>query len=107
MKPGACSNSWRNCSRASPATISARFMASCSGMNVTIPNQAARVTLVSLMLCRNRRDAAFLQLIVDRRHQPIKPGLILCLGASNQHVLGVGGAQKPPAICSFDADSVG
>ena len=41
----------------------------------------------------DRGDAASFQLFIDGRHQPVQAGLVLGLGARDQHVLGVRGAQ--------------
>ena len=38
------------------------------------------------------------QLLVDLGHQPFQTFFRVTFGAGNQHVLGVGGAQQPPAI---------
>lgn len=52
-------------------------------------------------------DAAFFQLLVDRRHQPIKPLLVLGLGSGDQHLLRVRCTQQPPSVGCVDANPVG
>ena len=40
-------------------------------------------------------------------HEPLQPRLVRGLGAGDQHVLGVRGAQQPPAVGGADAHAVG
>src|SRR5258705_7970236 len=53
------------------------------------------------------RDSRLRQLLVDLRDEALDSGLVRRLGPSNQHVLGVRGAQQPPAVGRADADAVG
>ena len=52
-------------------------------------------------------DARRVELRVDLRQQPRQSGLVLGLGAGDQHVLGVRCAQQPPAVGRVDAGAVG
>jgi uncharacterized protein (UPF0264 family) len=44
---------------------------------------------------------------VDLGDEAVEAGLVLRLGAGDQHVLRVRGAQQPPAVVGADADAVG
>src|SRR4030095_14449633 len=47
------------------------------------------------------------QLRVDLRDQPRQACFVVRFGAGDEHVLGVGGAQQPPAVGRGDARAIG
>ena len=47
------------------------------------------------------------ELPVDLLDQSLQPGRIAGLGARNEDILRVGGAEEPPAVGRADADAVG
>lgn len=81
-------------------TAGLRFPIS-EGLDRAEPKEAPIATLLLFRRDRVRHlmrrldggDPASLKLLVDRRHQPVEPGLVLGLGAGDQHVLRVGGAE--------------
>ena len=52
-------------------------------------------------------EPALRQLVVDLGEQPVEPGLVPGLGAGDEHVLRVRGAQQPPAIGGVHPGAVG